>query len=355
MEQLQRYLDAQAQPLVLLEDGVVAWVNRAFRDLVARGDEDLLGEPLPAAGGFDPEESRREVCEVALVHATGYLLDVVVQLTRVGPGSWMLALSPANYEQTQLRDRISRLEALVDGLPVGVLVSEGGLRLGYVNEALAVLLGASPVELLGLGWLERVPEAAATELRELALTALTGVPVRTTLRVGEGAIDVALTPVRARDQSLSFVGTMVEAGAVPVPLGAGGLDVDEVTGVGNARRLREELGALLAEGDLWLAGIELRDLEEVARALGEAARDRLLAWVAKRLRGLRVWRSGLRSFVVMGAGPGPRLVEEVRTALDVPFACGAAVISVPCEVHAVSAMRGEDVDIALIRLEQAGR
>jgi len=355
MEQLQWYLDAQATPLVLLEDGLVAWVNRAFGELVALHREDLVGQPLPVAGGFDPEEAKRDACELALVHASGYLADVVARLTRLGPRSWMLALAPANYEQTQLRDRITRLETLVDGLAIGVLVSDGGLRLGYVNDALAELLGVTPAELLGLGWLERTPERVAAELRSLALTALTGVPVRTTLRLDDGGLDVALVPVKARDQSLSFVGTMVRARAIAASFPAGGLEVDEVTGVGNARRLREELASLLAVEDRWLARVEVRALDEVVSLLGGMARDRLLAWVAERLAGQRVWRAGPRSFVLLGAGPGPRLAGEVRAMLDEPFRVGGVLISVEVDVAVARAMRGEDVDLALIRLEQAGR
>lgn len=353
VEELRRYLEAQPQPLVLLEGGVVAWANRAFCELVAIDREDLAGQPLPVAGSLDPEELTRDSCEVALVHASGYLVDVTARLVRVAPRSWMLACTVANYEETETRDRLTRLEALVDGLSVGVLMSEHGLRLGYVNDALAELIGATPAELLGLGWLESVPATVAAELRGLALTALTGVPVRTTIWLGQRAVDVALRPVKARDQSLSFVGTMASMPARVSPLPSVGLDVDEVTGVGNARRLREELSALLAVEDRWLARVEVRGLDEVAYVLGEAARDRLLAWVAEQLAGVRVWRSGPRSFVVLGEGPASRLADELRGALVGCLRVGGAVISVETEVTAVGALRGEDVDVALIRLEEA--
>ncbi|MCI2976098.1 MAG: sensor domain-containing diguanylate cyclase [Ferrimicrobium sp.] len=363
---LVRYLEILQKPLALIEDDRVLWANAALSDLLAIAPEDLVGSNLPIAGGLDLDRIRRSSTEVALRHATGYLLDVVITTTLVSPATWMLEFAMADYEDHKSADYFRKLQALADNLPIGILISENGLRLGYVNTALAAIFGVIPSDLLGMSWLELFNTDDRGLLRGLALTALTGVPVRTTLTITvtelhQRTLDISLIPVTSRDASVSFIGTVQDV-TEQVEYEARltfEIDHDVLTGLANRRKLEGDIAdrlVKLASGELGTSMIGFCDIDNfkiINDTLGHLAGDRVLIEVARRLEasGLAAYRFAGDEFVVL-IDDDPRPVEELEqmlaTMISDAIAVGSALLSVNTSVG-VAAIEANDSASEVIR------
>ncbi len=346
-ESLVRYLEVLQRPLALVEAERVLWANGALSDLLATAREDLVGRDLPIAGGLKLDRIRRSSTEAALRHATGYLLDVVITTTLVSADTWMLEFTIADYEDHKSADYFRKLQALADNLPIGILISESGLRLGYVNTSLAAIFGAIPTDLLGMNWLEVFAEEDRGILRGLALTALTGVPVRTSAKVnarrtGERTLDISLIPVTSRDMSVSFIGTVrdvTEQVANEARL-TFEVDHDALTGLANRRRLESDIAdrlAKLAAGTLDSSMIGFCDIDNfkvINDTLGHLAGDRVLIEVANRLSssGLAAYRFAGDEFVVL-IDDDVRSAEELEELLSKTISDAIAVGTALLNVH----------------------
>ena len=363
---LVRYLEILQKPLALIEDDRVLWANAALSDLLAIAPEDLVGSNLPIAGGLDLDRIRRSSTEVALRHATGYLLDVVITTTLVSPSTWMLEFAMADYEDHKSADYFRKLQALADNLPIGILISENGLRLGYVNTALAAIFGVIPSDLLGMSWLELFNTNDRGLLRGLALTALTGVPVRTTLTITitelhQRTLDISLIPVTSRDASVSFIGTVQDVTEQVENEARLTFEVDHdvLTGLANRRKLEGDIAdrlVKLASGELGTSMIGFCDIDNfkiINDTLGHLAGDRVLIEVARRLEssGLAAYRFAGDEFVVL-IDDDPRPVEELEqmlaTMISDAIAVGSALLSVNTSVG-VAAIEANDSASEVIR------
>jgi|GEM_PF-2954204 diguanylate cyclase (GGDEF)-like protein/PAS domain S-box-containing protein len=363
---LVRYLEILQKPLALIEDDRVLWANAALSDLLAIAPEDLVGSNLPIAGGLDLDRIRRSSTEVALRHATGYLLDVVITTTLVSPSTWMLEFAMADYEDHKSADYFRKLQALADNLPIGILISENGLRLGYVNTALAAIFGVIPSDLLGMSWLELFNTNDRGLLRGLALTALTGVPVRTTLTITitelhQRTLDISLIPVTSRDASVSFIGTVQDVTEQVENEARLTFEVDHdvLTGLANRRKLEGDIAdrlVKLASGQLGTSMIGFCDIDNfkiINDTLGHLAGDRVLIEVARRLEssGLAAYRFAGDEFVVL-IDDDPRPVEELEqmlaTMISDAIAVGSALLSVNTSVG-VAAIEANDSASEVIR------
>jgi diguanylate cyclase (GGDEF)-like protein/PAS domain S-box-containing protein len=349
-EALVRYLDVLQRPLALVESDLVLWANGALSDLLATALEDLVGRSLPIAGGLNLDRIRRSSTEAALRHASGYLLDVVITTTLVSPTTWMLEFAIADYEDHKSADYFRKLQALADNLPIGILISENGLRIGYVNTSLAAIFGTIPTDLLGMNWLEVFVEEDRGLLRGLALTALTGVPVRTTAsitaqRTGQRTLDIALIPVTSRDMSLSFVGTVqdvTEQVANEARL-TFEVDHDVLTGLANRRRLESDIADRLAQvatgqlGSSMIGFCDIDNFKVINDTLGHLAGDRVLIEVANRLSatGLAAYRFAGDEFVVLiddDVRSGEELEVMLGRTISDAIAVGTALLSVHTSV-----------------------
>jgi diguanylate cyclase (GGDEF)-like protein/PAS domain S-box-containing protein len=363
---LVRYLEILQKPLALIEDDRVLWANAALSDLLAIAPEDLVGSNLPIAGGLDLDRIRRSSTEVALRHATGYLLDVVITTTLVSPSTWMLEFAMADYEDHKSADYFRKLQALADNLPIGILISENGLRLGYVNTALAAIFGVIPSDLLGMSWIELFNTNDRGLLRGLALTALTGVPVRTTLTIAiaelhQRTLDISLIPVTSRDASVSFIGTVQDVTEQVENEARLTFEVDHdvLTGLANRRKLEGDIAdrlVKLASGELGTSMIGFCDIDNfkiINDTLGHLAGDRVLIEVARRLEssGLAAYRFAGDEFVVL-IDDDPRPVEELEqmlaTMISDAIAVGSALLSVNTSVG-VAAIEANDSASEVIR------
>jgi diguanylate cyclase (GGDEF)-like protein/PAS domain S-box-containing protein len=262
----------------------------------------------------------------------------------------MLEFAIADYEDHKSADYFRKLQALADNLPIGILISENGLRIGYVNTSLAAIFGTIPTDLLGMNWLEVFVEEDRGLLRGLALTALTGVPVRTTAsitaqRTGQRTLDIALIPVTSRDMSLSFVGTVqdvTEQVANEARL-TFEVDHDVLTGLANRRRLESDIADRLAQvatgqlGSSMIGFCDIDNFKVINDTLGHLAGDRVLIEVANRLSatGLAAYRFAGDEFVVLiddDVRSGEELEVMLGRTISDAIAVGTALLSVHTSV-----------------------
>jgi len=227
-------------PLTVLEpadDGSVRlrWCNRAFSERVGRAEEDLLGAPVASLlHAADRSSSGREsgppgwlnprrtgTAEVLLQHGDGQGVAVSVRAVPVAASgrrpAWVVSVDSDRALariQEDLRASEARFRALADRAPVGIIQSESGLRLGYVNDAFADLFGFASESLLGTGWLARVDDEcveAVTGALQEALGGRTG-QARMVLRAdSEGRSREAVVravPVTEPGRPAGFVATV---------------------------------------------------------------------------------------------------------------------------------------------------
>lgn len=212
MEAFEAYLARCPRALVLLEEGLVRWVNEAAARLLLRDASALIGQPLDLVGGVRLEELGDTSVEVALWAGDGSLLDCIAEVTVLGEAV-MVELDLV--ELSGVDDAGRALRALADTLSLGVFISDRGLRLGYVNAGLATLLATSRERLSGAGWVDIFAPEDRPVVRELALRALGGERVEAIIDVQlasgpRRALEVTIMPVRASDGRLSFVGTVAD-------------------------------------------------------------------------------------------------------------------------------------------------
>lgn len=210
MDAFEEYLALCPRALVLIEGGIVVWANEAMARLVHRDRNELLGAALGVVGGLPLEPPRDQLVEVALWAGNGSLLDCWAELTWLGE-QVMVELDLVEARESD--EEVAALRAVADVTPVGMFVSDRGLRLRYVNQALARILKARRDELVSTNWVSCFAPRDQPLVRELAMQGLRGQSTSTMLEVnlasGEPRVlEVTVVPVRGGDGRLRFAGTV---------------------------------------------------------------------------------------------------------------------------------------------------
>ena len=239
----------------------------------------------------------------------------------------------------RFRGRLTARRTLVDRAPVGIGFSDGGLRLGYVNDHLARVLGAPVAVLLGTGWLARVLPGDADDLADDLLALLVdGEDVARLVRVhgtdGEAVVQVRATAVPQAAGGRGFLLTAEDVTEQQVRERRLAFEArhDALTGLGNRTALQERLAAVLADPrrrrGCAVAMLDLDGFKELNDRLGHDRGDQVLVAVATAVsRAVRdddlVVRLGGDELVVVGEGVvdggagGPDVAaEDGRPALE---------------------------------------
>ena len=166
----------------------VVWANRAALELLGLSREEVIGtalapsglrelhgadhwrividdavaaidsDPVPARS--DADQSRTWTDAVALDAARSFAIQVSVRA--VPGGTAVVLLRPASDLQSLTEAKLSEAQhwfrALGEHAPIGIVVSEAGLRVGYVNAQFGQLVGQHPDDLTGIRWLRHVHE-----------------------------------------------------------------------------------------------------------------------------------------------------------------------------------------------------
>jgi diguanylate cyclase (GGDEF)-like protein/PAS domain S-box-containing protein len=371
MDGLERYLEVSPIPYALVRNRTVEWVNDALCELLTTAKVDLVGKELPLAGELKLDGLRATRTHAAIRHAGGYMLEVVITSTRVDEDEWMLELAPADYQGDRAAEYYAKLQVLADNVPVGIFVSENGLRLGYVNSCFAEIFHVLPAELLGTGWLDVFPENERDRLRNIAFSALTGNDVTTTLEVvtrdGEHKhLELVLKPVRVKETSLAFIGMVNDiTERLRRELQATfELEHDSLTGLRNRRRLESDLAKAIEGlraneiGKLWIGFCDLDGFKKVNDSLGHLAGDHVLIEIGNRLRTTEfpAYRYAGDEFVVLSNRDDVTAEALTKTLVEViskPVAVGSARIVVNTSVGFVEVRTDDTVEQALGKADRA--
>jgi diguanylate cyclase (GGDEF)-like protein/PAS domain S-box-containing protein len=222
-----------------------------------------------------------------------------VQARALGDGLYVVWLhSLTGVEATAERARQEsehRFRALAEDAPVGIVVSEAGTRLGFVNAAYSRIVGVERNKLLGTRWLKTIHPEDLPFFLETLDSVLDGVAVDATVRMlsvvdSQRWVQIRLCPVTTPRRSAGFIGTVEDITArhaweTQLTYQA---THDALTGLVNRRSLMDSLATLLSsrrnrDGDAAVLFCDLDGFKQVNDTLGHDAGDRVLIEVAQRM------------------------------------------------------------------------
>lgn len=399
---LERAVWVGAEGVALVAGGIVRWANPALHaicaappdDLVGRpvsvvelcelDDQDALGTPVEVDGGLDTVRHQR----LLLRRRDGSTVAVSASTDRVQAvpdGAWVLRLREIAAHirvDEALRTSEARFRALADHAPIGVFLSDVGVRLAYVNPRVAQVWGRGAHELEGDRWLEPIIASDRDEVLAAVGAVLSGRDVSVTFRVirPDGdvrTLDARFVPVEGVDRQCSFVGSVedvTDARAREAEL-AWQARHDALTGLPNRTELWERIHRHVADSEraVSLLFFDLDDFKLVNDSLGHPAGDVLLTIVAQRLSdavrdGDVVARFGGDEFVVFCPGTSnereakhiaDRLLGVLREPVQlgsrqVRVTASAGVLVSSAEYRDTEALI-RDADVAMYQAKTAGK
>lgn len=370
----------------------IVWVNRSFADAVCAEAADLAETPvesvLIAAGGALPlNDLRRTEFRVTLSPRIGFASPweaTAIPSVGIDGRCWVVSMRRAgdNFNIDQLlRASEERFRALSERAPIGIFTSEVGLRLGYINDFLAELVGLPTEQLLGTGWMQVVDPTHLDAVCGCLQGALGGEAVETPARLvtrdgDERWVTIRAVPIEAPDAPAAFLGTVEDVTArrhFEQQL-SWQASHDPLTKLPNRACLIDEIAAALEErpDEVAVLFVDLDDFKSVNDTLGHAVGDELLVEVATRLRAAirgddRVFRFAGDEFVVLAYRVTSDTVareigERLRLDLSAPMLLGGSPFVVTCSVGAARAGEGDDVDtllhhadVAMYEAKRAGK
>lgn len=376
----------------------VLWVNRALVDMLGSTSSMLVGRSLDQLGDVGAESLSQSAWHVVageLIAGRGGQReagvqrpdgsDVRVQIDATslagGPGTedgWLIAVHPLTDAQADqaaaLREAEHRFRALAESAPVGIFVSEAGLRLGYVNERFCELAARAPHQVLGTEWLDTLVAEDLPTLYTAVESVLTGTPQELNLRmIGSGEtprwIHLRLAPTTTPARAAGFIGTAEDvterrAWEEAITYQA---QHDPLTGLVNRRRLIELLVETLEsrrsfDRHFAVVFLDLDGFKQINDTHGHEAGDRVLVEVARRMRGVAreydiVARiSGDEFVLVLRNVPGPMDAEAAARrqleALQAPIRIGSAEVCLSASIGVVLPS-GEDTPETLLKAADA--
>jgi len=399
---LERAAWVGAEGVALVAGGVVRWANPALHAICAEPPGALVGRPIAdvdlaelvgddGSGGpltATPELSPGTPARFLLRRADGSTVPVAAitdLLQAVPDGAWVLRLREIVGRlrvDEALRTSEARFRALADHAPIGVFLSDVGVRLAYVNPGFEQVWGRPAAELEGDRWLEAVVEADRPVVLASVAEVLAGDHARVSFRVLRPGGDVRtlearFVPLVGLDRQCSFVGSVedvTDARAREAAL-AWQARHDALTGLPNRTELWDRIQRHVAatERAVSLIFLDLDDFKLVNDSLGHAAGDVLLTEVAERLAatvrdGDVVARFGGDEFVVFCPGTATeqeakhiadRLLEVLREPVELGSrqvrvtASAGVLVSSPDHRDTEALIR--DADIAMYQAKSAGK
>ncbi|MDQ1294421.1 MAG: sensor diguanylate cyclase [Actinomycetota bacterium] len=322
---------------------MVGWVNQPMLDLLGSDLRDLLDQPLIVGS----DSSWQSVVNSLILREQGgqdagvlrrldeTSMDVLVDVVPLPAQDdsrpedhrrWLVMLHPRQDAQTTagvaLAAAEQRLRAVAEQAPVGIFVSEAGIRLGFVNQRFADLLGADLHRLLGTTWMQVIHREDRAALLESLQKVLEGTSVDLTVRLVTGDEDhrwlrFRFAPTLTAERAAGFIGTaedVTERRAKEERL-AYQATHDPLTGLVNRRRLLDVLKGLMAgrrdhDRDFALLFLDIDGFKEINDRYGHEAGDRVLIEVARRL------QRAAREYDVLARISGDEFVVVLRYVLE---------------------------------------
>jgi diguanylate cyclase (GGDEF)-like protein/PAS domain S-box-containing protein len=369
----------------------VAWANRAFCDVVRAAVADLLDTDAAGVistpfGELPLNELRGSTFPASILASDASITHwdaVAVPTHDAGGRAWLVSfrprLSDRNLDEL-LHASEERFRALAERAPIGIFSSEVGLRLAYVNDFLADLLGVPAERLMGTGWMEFVAEPDLDSLCNGLQATLTGAhyEAKTRFLTNDGEekwVNIRAIPVVAPGSPAAFLGTVedvTERRRFEDAL-AWQATHDPLTRLPNRTQLTAEITAALDQRstDTVVMFFDLDDFKVVNDTLGHQTGDELLVTVATRLRtavrdGDHVFRFGGDEFVVLSHGTDDAealgVANRLRRSVAQPVVLDGHEFTVRCSVGVVRAVGDmtpvdllRDADIAMYQAKRNGK
>jgi diguanylate cyclase (GGDEF)-like protein/PAS domain S-box-containing protein len=322
---------------------LVGWANQPMLDLLGSDLQDLLDQPLIVGSDTSwqsvvntlalREQGGQDVGVLRRLDETSrdVLVDVVPLPAHeddrpAGHRRWLVMLHPRQDAQTTTEVALAaaeqRLRALAEQAPVGIFVSEAGIRLGFVNQRFADLLGTDLHRLLGITWMQVIHRDDRTALLESLQKVLEGSPVDLTVRLVTGDenhrwLRFRFVPTLTAERAAGFIGTaedVTERRAREERL-AYQATHDPLTGLVNRRRLLDVLKDLMSgrrnhDRDFALLFLDIDGFKGINDRYGHEAGDRVLIEVARRL------QRAAREYDVLARISGDEFVVVLRYVLE---------------------------------------
>jgi diguanylate cyclase (GGDEF)-like protein/PAS domain S-box-containing protein len=324
----------------------IRWSNPGACKLFGLASSDLEGEQLAEfLTGLDEVSLttmfRRERSTTTSVSIRTAIGETVACLVTANPspeaGLWTLHLRRA-YSDMERALRASadaherRFKVLAERSPVPTMMSEQGMRLGHVNDALCTLLGTTADKLLGTGWMAHAHRDDLEQITDTVVAVLAGEEreIQVSFLDIAGRIhhtDMRLNPIHTPGVGDGFLATLedvTERRAFEEQLNHQATH-DSLTGLPRRNKLWDHIAAVMQDPEAGLACmfLDLDNFKIVNDSLGHNAGDALLVEIADRLtRAVRtgdlVARFGGDEFVVASdAGSLDAVLEVANRILQV--------------------------------------
>jgi diguanylate cyclase (GGDEF)-like protein/PAS domain S-box-containing protein len=285
---------------------------------------------------------------------------------------WTLQVHPAQSER-EIALRASadahehRFRTLAERSPVPTMMSEQGMRLGHVNDALCSLLGVTADKLIGTGWMSYTHVDDLEAISETVVAVLAGQEREMQARFLDSHrrvhyTDMRFTPLHTPGVGDGFVATLediTERRAFEEQLNFQATH-DALTGLPNRLLLRDRLEQALSAaarraGEAAVLLIDLDRFKEINDTLGHSYGDELLRQVGPRLGevlrdGDTVARLGGDEFAVLlpavdGVAEARLVAGRLQAALHRRFEVNGVGLDVEASVGiALSPWHGTDTE-----------
>jgi diguanylate cyclase (GGDEF)-like protein/PAS domain S-box-containing protein len=268
-----------------------------------------------------------------------------------------------------------RFRALAECAPVGIVLSEAGLRLGFVNDRFVELTGFDRDRLGGNAWLDVVHPDDLPGLQDALSQVLAGSSSELTVRLmpSNGTSRLMLfkfAPVITARRAAGFIGIVEDITARRAWENQLTYQAthDPLTGLANRRKLVETLGDLLEGGrsaDRQFAVLfcDLDGFKQVNDTLGHDVGDAVLIEVGRRLAATSrendlVCRVAGDEFVVIlqrirDKGHGLAAARRYLDSLTVPVDLAGRSIPISASVG-LALPRSDDTPASLLRAADQG-
>ncbi|NLA34428.1 MAG: diguanylate cyclase [Actinobacteria bacterium] len=376
---------------VVVERGgtpMIEWANRALCDLVLAEIDQMIDRPASEFLSTDwtvalnPHRAQR--FDVTVRSQVGVMTDWVVQAHPYADSTsrcWSWTFGAADDSMNGVDDDLAeRFRVLSERAPIGIFSSDVGLRLGYVNDWFAELVGYPADHLLGMGWTTVVdPEdldAVMVGFQDVLAGKPYEGPARLISAVGEHRWVMLRVVPQGGGGPASFLGTIediTDRRRVEELLRLQATH-DPLTGLKNRSELVADIAHAIAtrRDGVSIVFIDLDDFKLVNDLMGHAAGDELLRAVGARLReAVRsvdvVYRYAGDEFVVLlhdtqRISDTERAAQRIHQALSLPVTIGGHLSEVGCSMGAARSRSNStaesllaDADAAMYEAKRRGK